>query len=554
MPPDGPLRKVFLYADTLARLRGVQLTNRLKRTVWPPRVEAGRTPPPCSQPVAPWIPGVMHQATWDGSRTFRFLNRTEVVSWPGSWNDSALPLLWLYNLHYFADLHARDAGARRHAHRDLVDRWITDNPPAEGVGWAPYPVSLRIRNWVRWWVEGERPQARWVDSLAIQARWLERNLEYHLLGNHLLENAFALFAAGCWFDGAEGRSMRANGAELVTAQLQEQVLGDGGHFERSPMYHCLMLEGLLDSLNIGQVAGFGIPAEWRITARSMCDWLQGVLHPDGQIPLMNDAAFGVAASPADLLDYAERVLNHKTEWTRTPIVALRDSGYVVVRRQPWHGILDVGALGPGYLAAHGHADTLCCELSVMGRRLLVDPGTSTYANEPQRWYERSTAAHNTIAMDSRDSSNVWHAFRTGRQAIATLQRVAEYSDSLEVAAAHDGYAGWHGRHVHSREWRVANDQFVIRDYVSGIGCHHLSARYTLAPGWKISAGSDESCIAVDHTSGLRVRIACRGALSLRRMQGEYHPEFGVSEPVQAFECSGDVDLPAESELVFELNR
>ena len=55
-------------------------------------------------------------------------------------------------------------------------------------------------------------------------------------------------------------------------------------------------------------------------------------------------------------------------------------------------------------------------MHVDGEPLLIDTGTSTYAAGAVRDRERSTAAHNTLEVDGRDSTEVWGAFRAGRRA------------------------------------------------------------------------------------------------------------------------------------------
>src|SRR5262245_22821906 len=59
---------------------------------------------------------------------FTFLNRTEELGWPPRWNDPALPLLWLYNLHYFEYL----GSLPYHAGRELILDWIARHPLVRG--------------------------------------------------------------------------------------------------------------------------------------------------------------------------------------------------------------------------------------------------------------------------------------------------------------------------------------------------------------------------------------------------------------------------------------
>src|SRR5690606_3223286 len=85
--------------------------------------------------------------------------------------------------------------------------------------------------------------------------WLERRIEWHLLGNHLFANAKALFIAGLYFQGPEANRWRAKGASILSRELREQILEDGGQFERTPMYHLLALEDVQDLLVFVQCCG-----------------------------------------------------------------------------------------------------------------------------------------------------------------------------------------------------------------------------------------------------------------------------------------------------------
>ena len=76
---------------------------------------------------------------------------------------------------------------------------MEENPPAWEPGWEPYPTSLRIVNWIKWDLGGNGLSRETEHSLAIQARWLGKNLETYLLGNHLFANAKALVFAGAFF-------------------------------------------------------------------------------------------------------------------------------------------------------------------------------------------------------------------------------------------------------------------------------------------------------------------------------------------------------------------
>jgi len=192
--------------------------------------------------------------------TFRFLNETRrIVEKP--WGADVPSQLWRYNLHYFDDLNAFDAKARHRWHLEAIEHWILDNPPGSGDAWAPFPTSLRAVNWIKWALGGAVLEAPVAHSLAMQVRALSQRLEYHLLGNHLFANAKALVFAGLFFKGGEAERWLERGMTILARETPEQILADGGQFERSPMYHALALEDLLDLLNIiGARAAPGSPA------------------------------------------------------------------------------------------------------------------------------------------------------------------------------------------------------------------------------------------------------------------------------------------------------
>ena len=94
------------------------------------------------------------QPSLTGPGAFRLLNREGRIQSAANWNNPQAEALWLYNLHYFDDLCADGADKRADWHRTLIARWIAENPVGHGVGWDPYPTSLRIVNWIKWALAG----------------------------------------------------------------------------------------------------------------------------------------------------------------------------------------------------------------------------------------------------------------------------------------------------------------------------------------------------------------------------------------------------------------
>lgn len=483
------------YWHTARHLKPVQVYGRLWFRASRPRPDH-RAAPPHRAPHAAWISPGWRQPSLLAPSSATFLNETADISGPQAWTASSHPRLWLYNLHYFDDLTAAAAGERRAWHRRLVERWIAEHSPAAAPGWEPYPTSLRLVNWIKTaWADDAEGRAvidaAARDSLAIQARWLARRLEHHIQANHLWANAKALVFAGVFFSGTEAAAWLRIGTRLAQRELAEQVLADGGHYERSPMYHAIVLEDVLDLLQLDRcfpgVLDAPLVAQLRQAAINMLRWLRRMTHPDGDIAFFNDAAIGGAARYDTLDEFATRL---GVEVERAPLQSLEilpDSGYV--RAAVGRAVLfcDLAAVGPDHQPGHAHADTLSFELSVDGRRCLVNSGTSTYAAGPLRHFQRSTPAHNTVVVDDEDSSEVWGCFRVARRARLREVSCLARDGVVSIAGAHDGYRRLPGRVLHHRRWVLDDRGLSITDTLSGT-YHRAEAIFLLAPGWTLGDG------------------------------------------------------------------
>jgi uncharacterized heparinase superfamily protein len=437
-------------------------------------------------------------------------------------------MLWAYNLHYFDDLNAFGAEERAAAHSRLLERWVRENPPGQGIGWHPYPTARRIVNWSKWALRGNELARDCEESLAVQARWLRRNLEYHLLGNHLLADAKALLYAGLHFGGVEGDEWCAKAMSLLERELAEQVLPDGGHFELSTMYHALVLEDLLDIVNVLIANGLTVPAVWREATGSMQRWLQAMSHPDGNISFFNDAAFDVAPTVAELDAYAIRLGLSTPSLPPESFVVLRESGYVRAALGPAHLLCDCAAIGPNYLPGHAHADTLSFELSIGAERVFVNSGTSEYGTGAERQRQRGTAAHNAVVVDGMDSSEVWSGFRVARRARARLSSATYTNDIASIEASHDGYKRLYGGGDHRRQWVLESGSLSVDDAVGG-RFHDAIAYFHLHPGVTAEM-RDGRNVALRTQGGVELEMSFSGASRVELEPGTWHPGFGLAVP------------------------
>jgi uncharacterized heparinase superfamily protein len=470
---------------------------------------------------------------------FCFLNEAADLGSNPDWRAKDKSRLWRYNLHYFSYL-MTDGGIPERDARHLIEHWIAENPPGTKDSWDPFPVSLRVVNWIKYfsampynpvWVESA------LHSACVQVAWLDKSLEYHLLGNHLFKNAKALIFAGIFLFGRNREKWMTKGLKILKNELREQILPDGGHFERSPMYHSMILEDCLDLLNAfrglgsmdGRRAGRNLDETIFLleeAASKMAVFLQGMVHPDGQIPLFNDSAFGIEQDPERLLSYCETLTGRKIEHFDRRMWSFPQSGFFVMAPRPGDRLIaDCGVIGATYQPGHAHCDLLSFELSLKGRRVIVDSGCSRYEEGEIRRYNRGNIGHNTITVDGRNQSEVWGAHRCARRARPLYARLDSEDEAIIFAGAHDGYKRRPGRAVHHRSIRWTSDEIQVRDYIDGKGTHSIESRLHIHPDLVVSRRNGAVLISDKGEALVEVFLSWGGEIG--ETEGWYSPEFGI---------------------------
>lgn len=517
--------RALLYFHTIRHLRLAQIFGRLRFRLHRPCPNL-QVPPPLRAVDGTWVIACARRPSMVTEDVFVFLNESRSIAVKTAWNDLAVEKLWLYNLHYFDDLNAEGAAKRREWHIRLIERWIEENPPGYGNGWEPYPISLRIVNWIKWTLVGGELSLRAIASLAIQTRFLCERLEFHLLGNHLLANAKALIFAGMFFQLEEAELWFAKGLAILRREMTEQILADGGHFERSPMYHGIILEDFLDIDNVAKAYGLGVIIRAEMIAK-MRDWLAAMCHPDGEIAFFNDAAFGIAPSLTELNEYAERLKHPLQKLPSDGVLRQAESGYIRLQEGKAVLLIDAAPIGPSYLPGHAHADTLSFELSLQGLRVMVNSGTSCYGSGLERQRQRGTAAHNTLVVDGQDSSEIWGGFRVARRAQVHSLNIAKTTGGARVEASHDGYRRLPGRNSHRRKWLLNEGSLVIEDEVTGVFVR-AEIRFHLHPEIAV-LDTSVGKVSLRLHDGKMVEVVIKGA-NLFVEQTTWHPYFGVATP------------------------
>jgi hypothetical protein len=399
------------------------------------------------------LPSIPSPRSYLGNGTFVFLHQKKVFREKIEWDFIDFDKLWAYNLNYFDFLHQPQISIQEATL--LIDDFCRE-AASRKEGTEPYPISLRGINWIKFFTYHQINDSRYNTVLYSHYYSLAKSIEYHLLGNHLLENGFSLLFGAYYFRNEE---FYKKSVAILRHELEEQILKDGAHFELSPMYHQILLFRLLDCINLTRHNPWHADENFHkflaLKAQKMLGWIQAITFTSGDVPMVNDAAFGISPSSNDLLNYS------KTLGLYSQTQSLSESGYRLIRLGSIELFVDIGNIGPDYIPGHAHSDTFNFIIYIGGLPVIVDTGISTYSRNQKRLTERSTESHNTVKINECNQSEIWASFRVGRRA----KVIHTNEGTTEISAIHNGYQ-FLGI-LHQRTWQWKENTVEIRDSISG---------------------------------------------------------------------------------------
>ena len=400
---------------------------------------------------------------------FAFLNKIEKLNKPLDWNINSVTRLWRFNLNYFyclrefidnylkKDFSLEDCKEKI----NLIYSWIDFHLNNYGDGWHSYTISLRIRNWI-WFLRffPNLSSNKIKENLWLQINWLYENREYHLGGNHLLENLITLIFGSLQFKGQKAELIFSECLDELADQLNKQILDDGGHEERSCSYHLMILQSLSE-LGLVLQSLKKIRPIWLVkTIKIMTEWSCKVKLNANNYPRINDSTYSEEINIKRIIDlsfsYLEQIIyvkksdyfhfrlcefvlknknlklesfsEYKSNYQNPRILDLHDTGWSILRpNNSWEIIFKSGKSGPDHLLGHSHSDLHTFDIFYNGKLLIGETGTSQYELSNIRNYERSGISHNIIQFakkkeinlekiqDWHQSLEVWDSFRVARK-------------------------------------------------------------------------------------------------------------------------------------------
>ncbi len=443
--------------------------------------------------------------------------------------------------------------------------WLAANPPLVGINWASMlELAFRSLSWVATLHlllgdpssdDAGGSEGSWLVDMLLgldrQLAHIEDNLSHYFSPNtHLLGEALALYVTGLALPELRRAPRLVEvGRRILLEQLEQQVEPDGGHAERSLHYHRYTLDFYMLAWLAAERCGDSAAPAFRAAAHKLAYFLRELADDNGDVPQIGDDDGGalwaitgrdsdnardslaLAAVALDCPTLAPWGLTEEAFWlawssrrehlrgesaplppaapAEARTTAFPDTGYVVLRDGAGgHLVFDAGP--HGFLnGGHAHADALAVTLTLAGRRLLVDPGTSTYTGDAVlRDRLRRTMNHNTLALDGRSSSLPAGPFHWRSQTDARLAGSGGRGAFGWADGCHDGYPGFRHRRivVHGPHagWLVIDD-------VSGAAPTQAQLHWHFDPLWSVTVTGQPGAARAPRRRRGRLGRARRGA-------------------------------------------
>ena len=438
-----------------------------------------------------------------------------------------------------------------------LQSWSQQNPYGRGINWTcAMEVALRVMNLLAVFELIKSSVHFDDDALQLFLRMFHQhgtyicnNLEFtHIsTSNHYLSDVAGSLWLGIMLpEFVDSEYFYDVGFSDLLSEMDKQVLPDGADFESSTGYHRYVLELFLYSFILCKRNDIDIDAPSLSKLRSMLNYLQGYLRPDGFAPMLGDSDGGQvlpicrrrANEHAYVLAVGAAMLHEAISLTsavdlppellwllgeegvaafrRLPVsgsaksIAFPDAGTYIMRNEGRYLCFSASGAGLNGRGSHGHNDSLSIEVYGHGRAFIIDPGTYVYsADLKQRHLFRSTAYHSTVRIDGEEQNSTVESvpFVIGDEA---HPRVLEWhTDEVldRLVAEHAGYARLPSPVIHRRAivFNKQEGSWLIEDEFFGDGDHDYEVRFHFAPDLLIKRG-DTSVTAVHNEIQLTVSL------------------------------------------------
>ncbi|MBI5871578.1 alginate lyase family protein [archaeon] len=378
--------------------------------------------------------------------------------------------------------------------------WKRENPVPYGINWlVSMEAAIRAVNWMAVYPFFKHSPSLsrefWKDYFKLlyaHGNYIFSNPEWTIANeNHYLSDLLGLLSLGIFFDNKKWKQFAVN-------ELEKEIINqvkEGVHYEASINYHRLACEIFLLAYIFCFNNGISLSEAYKLQLEKMLEFILHYTKPNSKAPSIGDSdesrildiwnknplvhnelpAIGaVIFKRGDFKGHGRwngklpvsKEQYNKIKLNRCKLSSKGFNGYYIMRNENCYLIIHCGDIGREGYGGHGHNDILSFELNMDKTDLIMDPGTYAYtANTKARNLFRSTAYHNTLALQGREQNEIsWKTpFKMINKSKAVCLRFETSKSADLFSGEHYGFSPL----IHRREIRFGKnkEQFEIKDYL-----------------------------------------------------------------------------------------
>ncbi len=472
--------------------------------------------------------------------SFTFGTKKEYLGNQVNWKPSNQSKLWIFNLNYFKFLYQFIEKYNKYSNpifiqrgTMLIENWIENCTNYELNLWSPYTTSIRLISWINFYSNLlsknliSKLPPKIIKSINIQRKYLECNLEFDVLGNHILENYNSLILINYFIVNKKNVNKYL---KSYVNHLSKQILKDGCHYEKSFSYHIQVLDGVLNVLiNLKNYDNKNLK-KLSFYCHHMISFYRKILQNGSNYPLFNDSNYSMTTNIETVNNKIRSFYKIFSNFSSEIKTLSSNSNYYFFKNDNYGLVVDSGTIGPNNLTAHSHNDIFSFEYSIKNEKFIIDTGVLDYEQNSFRDLARSTLSHNTIMLKDCEQSNFWSIFRHGYRPKKIQTEVNQNKNIFQLTGKLNHRSYTHIRTFQNTSFNTLIVSDLIKDNVS------VAFSYLHFDPDVIIEIKDNYLIAKKSNSSSLIYIyfhnnfKISNTSNLYLFNSFYFPEFGVKIP------------------------
>lgn len=348
--------------------------------------------------------------------------------------------------------------------------WFTSHDRFDPETWRVDIVGERLTRWINAF-----PIIAPAMKIQMSALWLMQIKRHARHLNHASTSSISGWQRFLYHQGRVISALTLTGLSSTLPDrlrdfgddVDQQILGDGGHVSRSPAIALAVFALLIEMRDALIARHIEAPSGLISAIDRMAPWIKGMRHGDGGFALIN----GATSSTGELID---TVISASGSRGRAMSEAPH-SGFYRMRSGQTTILFDSGRSGSTLAAQRAPASF---ELSVGKQRIFSNCGTRL-GQDRGAWRDmlRATAAYSTLIIDDKNVGAVSDVQANRR----------DHDGERLIESTHDGYQSAFGiQHQRTLYLDAAGTDIRGEDQLKGGQSKSFSIRFHLHPGINVS--------------------------------------------------------------------